>query len=305
MRVSKVSRETKTDWAIRIIVDILVTIVFILMLFPLIYIVSCSISNPALVNTGKVWLFPRKITFDGYRQIFHYSKVLIGYRNTIFFTVFGTAINLLVTLPAAYALSKRSLKGRRLIMLIFVFTMYFSGGLIPTYLLVKNLGLLNTWAVMLILGAVNVYNLIIARTFFETGVPKEIEESAMIDGCSWTRTFLLVVLPISKAIVIVMILYYGVSHWNGYFNAMIYLTDRNKVTLQLVLREILLTESSNAELLSSGCGMMSDWDSGAKAQMVTLVRFGLVVVSSVPVMIIYPFFQKYFYKGVMIGSLKG
>lgn len=300
----KTSRETRFDRWVSVLIHLLVSIVFILVLYPLIYVVSCSFSDPALVNIGKVWLFPKGVTLAGYERIFSDSEVLIGYRNTIFYTVAGTSVNLLVTLPAAYALSKKSLKGRKTLMMIFIFTMYFSGGLIPTYLLVKELGLLNTWAVMIILGAVSVYNLIIARTFFESSIPPSIEESARIDGCNWTQTFLLIVLPVSKAIIVVLTLYYAIGHWNGYFNAMIYLSDRNKTTLQLVLREILLTEFSRAEMMGGG-EMMSDMDSGAKVNMASLVRYGLIVVASVPVMVVYPFLQKYFYKGVMLGSVKG
>ena len=300
----KNSRETRFDRFVSVMIHLLVSMVFILVLYPLIYVVSCSFSDPALVNIGKVWLLPKGVTLAGYERIFRDSEILIGYRNTIFYTVAGTSVNLLVTLPAAYALSKKTLKGRKALMMVFIFTMYFSGGLIPTYLLVKELGLLNTWAVMIILGAVSVYNLIIARTFFESSIPASIEESARIDGCNWTQTFLWIVLPVSKAIIVVLTLYYAIGHWNGYFNAMIYLSDRSKTTLQLVLREILLTEFSRAEMMGGG-EMMSDMDSGAKVNMAALVRYGLIVVASVPVMVVYPFLQKYFYKGVMLGSIKG
>ncbi len=227
---------------------------------------------------------------------------MIGYRNTIFYTVAGTLVNLALTLPAAYALSKKDLVGRNVIMFFMAITMYFSGGMIPTYLLVKSLNLLNTWVVLLIIGAVSTYNLIIARTFFITGVPHELEEASIIDGCSQARTFLLIVLPVSKALIGVMALYYGVGHWNSFFSALIYITDRNKVPLQLVLRQILIGEQMREEMLEEA---MSDEMQLLRLQLATLIKFGVIVVSSAPVMVAYPFLQKYFNKGIMLGSLKG
>jgi putative aldouronate transport system permease protein len=280
----------------------LLTVLFLVVLYPLIFIVSASFSDPQLVSSGKVFLLPKGINVEGYVRIFRDKEIMIGYRNTIFYTVAGTLVNLALTLPAAYALSKKDLVGRRVIMLFMALTMYFSGGMIPTYLLVKSLNLINTWIILLIGGAVSTYNLIIARTFFITGVPHELEEASIIDGCSQARTFLLIVLPVSKALIGVMALYYGIGHWNSFFSALIYITDRNKVPLQLVLREILIGEQMREEMLEEA---MSDEMQLLRLQLATLIKFGVIVVSSAPVMVAYPFLQKYFNKGIMLGSLKG
>lgn len=280
----------------------LLTVLFLVVLYPLIFIVSASFSDPQLVSTGKIYLLPKGFNIEGYVRIFRDKEIMIGYRNTIFYTVAGTLVNLALTLPAAYALSKKDLVGRNVIMFFMAITMYFSGGMIPTYLLVKSLNLLNTWVVLLIIGAVSTYNLIVARTFFITGVPHELEEAAIIDGCSQAKTFLLIVLPVSKALIGVMALYYGVGHWNSFFSALIYITDRNKVPLQLVLREILIGEQMREEMLEEA---MSDEMQLLRLQLATLIKFGVIVVSSAPVMVAYPFLQKYFNKGIMLGSLKG
>lgn len=282
----------------------IVTFIMVIVLYPLLYILSCSISNPDLVSVGKVWLLPKDITFEGYKRVFLDPEIMIGYRNTIFYTVFGTLINLILTLTAAYGLSKKKMMGRNIIMLFMVFTMYFGGGMIPTYLLMKNLKLLNTYGVLLLCSAISTYNLIIARTFFTNGVPAELEESAMIDGCSVTKTFLKIILPLSKALIGVMALYYGVGHWNSYFSALIYLTDRKKITLQLVLREILISNQMKSEMFQSG-KLIRDEEMAAQVKIAGLIRYSVIVVSSVPVLTIYPFLQKYFDKGVMLGSLKG
>lgn len=280
----------------------LLTVLFLVVLYPLIFIVSASFSDPQLVSTGKIYLLPKGFNIEGYVRIFRDKEIMIGYRNTIFYTVAGTLVNLALTLPAAYALSKKDLVGRNVIMFFMAITMYFSGGMIPTYLLVKSLNLLNTWVVLLIIGAVSTYNLIVARTFFITGVPHELEEAAIIDGCSQARTFLLIVLPVSKALIGVMALYYGVGHWNSFFSALLYITDRNKVPLQLVLREILIDEQMRGEMLDEA---MSDEMQALRLQLATLIKYGVIVVSSAPVMVAYPFLQKYFNRGIMLGSLKG
>ena len=280
----------------------LLTVLFLVVLYPLIFIVSASFSDPQLVSTGKIYLLPKGFNIEGYVRIFRDKEIMIGYRNTIFYTVAGTLVNLALTLPAAYALSKKDLVGRNVIMFFMAITMYFSGGMIPTYLLVKSLNLLNTWVVLLIIGAVSTYNLIVARTFFITGVPHELEEAAIIDGCSQAKTFLLIVLPVSKALIGVMALYYGVGHWNSFFSALLYITDRNKVPLQLVLREILIGEQMREEMLEEA---MNDEMQALRLQLATLIKYGVIVVSSAPVMVAYPFLKKYFNRGIMLGSLKG
>lgn len=283
---------------------ILLTLLMLLILYPLIYILSASISDPDLVKRGEIVLLPKGITLEGYFRVFQEKDILIGYRNTILYTVGGTLINLLLTLPAAYTLSKRHLVGRNFFMFLMAFTMYFSGGIIPTYLLMKNLNLINNYFVLMICGGVSTTNLIISRTFFANGVPQELEESAFIDGCNVIRTFTTIVLPLSKALIGVMALYYGVVHWNSFFNALIYLTDRAKIPLQLVLREILVEQQVKANMMAAG-GAVDELLLDQQMRVAELVKYAVIVVSSLPVLIAYPFLQKYFDKGVMIGSLKG
>lgn len=273
-------------------------VLLILVLYPLILILSCSISDPQLVATGRVLLFPKGITFDGYRQILKNKDILIGYGNTVFYTVAGTLINLAVTVPAGYALTKRTLPGGKFFMAFFMFIMYFSGGLIPTFLVVKGLGLYNTRLVLLVLGAYNTYNCIICRTFFSS-MPKELEEAAVIDGCSVTGTFFKVVLPLSKALMGVMVLYFAVGHWNAYFDALIYIKDDALQPLQVFLRRILILAQQQAKMEEAAEYAQS------LADLEALIRYAVIVVSSLPLLIVYPFLQKYFDQGVMIGSVKG
>lgn len=272
-------------------------------LYPLIYIVSASISDPATVNSGEMWLLPKGVTFEGYKIIFDNPDIWKGYLNTIFYTVLGTVINLAVTIPAAYALSRRDFAGRGLLMGMFVLTMFFSGGLIPTYLVVKNLGLIDTVWSMVLPNAAAVWNIIVARVFFQTSIPKELEEAAIIDGCSNFKMFAKIILPLSMPIIAVMALFYGVGHWNGYFNALIYLSDKALYPLQLVLREILVLQemSSNSTEISSSLAEAMN----SKQQLAAVIKYGVMIVSTLPIIIIYPFLQRFFVKGVMIGSLKG
>jgi putative aldouronate transport system permease protein len=297
-----VIKESFGDKIFNVINLIILTLVLIAVLVPLIHIGSASVSDPDLVSTGKVFIIPKGLNIEGYKKVFQSKDIMVGYRNTIFYTVVGTLANLAVTLPAAYALSKKRLIGRNAIMFFMAFTMYFSGGMIPTYLLIRVLKLLNTYAVLIVSGLVSTYNLIICRTFFAS-IPPDLEEAAMIDGCSTTRTFLTIVLPLSKALMGVMVLYYGVGHWNSYFNALIYLTDRTKIPLQLVLREILVEQQIASSLLELD-GMAEDMQA-MQMKMANLIKYTVIVVSSLPVLIVYPFLQKYFDKGVMLGSLKG
>ena len=292
-------RQSKGDRIFDAVNLTLMTLLMLIVLYPLVYILSASISNPDLVNRGEIWLLPKGITFEGYIRVFQDNEIMIGYRNTIFYTVAGTIVNLFFTLTAAYALSKRELKGRSIFMFFFAFTMYFSGGMVPTYLLMRNLNLINTYFVLIICGAVSTSNLIISRTFFANGVPQDIEEAAFIDGCSPIRAFIVIVLPLSKALIGVMALYYGVGQWNAYFNAMIYLTDAELYPLQLVLRGILLTTEATLESGSDPETLM------AQQRLGEVIKYGVIVVSALPAMIAYPFVQKNFVKGVMIGSLKG
>ena len=271
-----------------------------LVLYPLILVLSSSVSDPVAVAAGKVILFPKGFTLSGYERVFRDQNIMRGYCNTLLYTVLGTCINLAVTLPAGYAMTKTEVPGVKLVMMLFLFTMYFSGGLIPSFLLVKNLELYNTRAVLLILGAFSVYNCIICRSFF-AALPKELEEAAFIDGSSYLNTFFKIVLPLSKALLGVMVLYFAVGHWNSYFKAMIYTYDKEIQPLQLFLRRILILEVSSAEMMGAG----GDELAAQQQYIAALIKYAVIVVSSLPLMIIYPFLQKYFEKGVLIGSVKG
>ena len=296
-------RKLNSDNVFGVVNYILVSLLVLIVLYPLIFVVSASFSDPILVNSGKVWLLPKGLTIEGYRNVLEYEMVWVGYGNTIVYTLVGTLINLALTLITAYALSRKDLIGRNFFTLLFAFTMYFSGGLIPTYITVKNLGLLDTRAVMLILGAISMYNVIITRTYFSNNIPFELQEAAFLDGCSDVNLFLKVVLPLSPPIIAVMALYYAVGHWNSYFNAMIYLTDRYKMTLQIFLREVLLLNQL-ADMMGS-----ADTDEmmriAERQKMAMIMKYCLIVVSSAPILCVYPFLQRYFVKGIMVGAVKG
>lgn len=291
---------TKSDRVFEIINYCLVTLLLLIVLYPLIYVLSCSISSPELVATGKVIFFPRGVTLAGYKRVFQDSNILTGYKNTLIYTAVGTLVNLLVTVPAGYALAKKELPGKNLLMYFFMFTMYFSGGMIPTFLLVKSLGLYNTRTVLLILGAFSTYNCIICRTFF-SAIPKELEEAAEIDGSSPLRTFVQIILPTSQALLGVMVLYFAVAHWNSYFSALMYVSDDKIKPLQLFLRKILILQEASSSMLDG----MNDDAIAEQAKLKELIKYSVIVVSSLPVLILYPFLQKYFAQGVMIGSVKG
>ena len=286
------------DW----VASLLGGIVLVLTLYPWIYVLSASFSDPVSVTTGKVTLLPVQPTLDGYATIFQYGPIWLGYRNTLFYTIVGTLINMAVTLPCAYALSRRDFVGRNVLSIFFAFTMFFSGGLIPTYLVVKQLKMLNTVWALLLPTAMSVWNMIIARTYFQNSIPAGLEEAATIDGCSNLKLFFQIILPLSQPIIAVLILYYAVGHWNEYFNALIYLNDQNIYPLQLILRNILLLDQMFD---------MMDSDPEARQEMMRLLqmkesmKFGIIVLSTLPVMVLYPFLQKFFVKGVMIGAIKG
>ncbi|MBM7584513.1 putative aldouronate transport system permease protein [Bacillus pakistanensis] len=303
--MSSVVKETKTDKIFKAMNYVFLLIALLLVLYPLIYIISASVSNPSDVNSGEMWLFPKGFTLDGYKLIFENDQIWRGYLNTIIYTVLGTAVNLLFTLPAAYALSRKDLVGRNIFMGIFVFTMFFSGGLIPSYLLVKSLGMLDTIWAMILPNAVAVWNLIVARVFFQVTIPKELEEAAVIDGCTNLKMFVKIVLPLSTPIIAVMALFYGVGHWNGYFNALIYLSDKDLYPLQLVLREILVLQAMSSDMAGGTISSSMAEAQHSKAELAQIIKYGVMIVSTLPIIIVYPFLQRYFVKGVMIGSVKG
>jgi putative aldouronate transport system permease protein len=299
LKSKKNTRRTKEDKVFDVINVFLVAMIVLLVIYPLYFIVIASISNPNMIYEGKVWFLPKELTFEGYERILRDSKIWLGYKNSIVYTVVGTIVNVSFTLMAAYALSRKDLYGRNTIMFLFLMTMFFSGGLIPTYLVVKNLGLLNTMWALILPKAVAVWNVIVAKTFFESTIPGELLEASRIDGCNDVKFFWKIVLPLSKPIVAVMVLFYAVGHWNSYFDALIYLNNENLYPLQLILRNILIQNQASTM-------MISDLDSLAAKQRVSeLIKYGVIIVSSLPLLIVYPFVQKYFVKGVMIGGIKG
>lgn len=291
-------KQSKGDRLFTIVNDLLLLVGFLIVLYPLIYILSSSFSAPKAVATGKVILWPVDISLRGFEAVFEHKAIVTGFLNTIFYTVVGTAVNIVMTIMAAYPLSRKTMVGRRPILFLFTFTMIFNGGLIPSYLLNSDLGLINTRAVMIIPLAISVYNVIICRTFFESTIPDELLEASQIDGCSHFRFLLQMVIPLSKSIIAVLVLYYALGHWNSYFQAFIYITDRSKFPLQIILRDILVLNSVN--------DIIADPQLYAARQgMAELLKYSLIVVSSAPFMIAYPFVSKHFVKGVMIGSVKG
>ncbi len=283
-----------------IVVFIIAMLLVVIVLYPLILVVSSSLSEPTYVASGQVVLLPKGFTLEGYKRVFQDPNIMIGYANSIFYTVVGTLINVVVTVPAGYCLSKTYVSGMKFFMKFFLVTMYFGGGLIPTFLMVRSLGLYNTRTILLVLGAFSTYNCIICRTFF-AGLPKELEEAAYIDGASVIKTFVKIVLPLSKALIGVMVLYFAVGRWNSYFSAMIYTFDTDIQPLQLFLRRILVLQQNSEDMMSNA----SDEFIAQQQSVAALIKYAVIVVSSLPFMIIYPFLQKYFEKGVMLGSVKG
>lgn len=287
------------DRILYFVVYTVILLFLLVILYPVIFIVSASFSEGSEVQLGHVYLWPVKPTLEGYRAVFSHRNIMTGYRNTILYTLGGTLINVVVTILCAYPLSRRDMPLRGFFVFLFVFTMFFGGGLIPTYLLVNSLGMVNTFWALLIPGAMSVYNMIITRTFFQNGVPHELLEASQIDGCSDARYFFSILLPLSQAVISVISLYYAVAHWNSYFSALIYIRDKQLQPLQLILRSILLStrvslnEFEDPDLLEGKIGLEF------------LVKFALIVVSSAPIMCLYPFVQKFFAKGVMLGSVKG
>lgn len=289
------------DRVFDILVYCIAILAFLIVLIPLMNVISSSFSSGKMVQTGRIRIFPKEFTLDAYKMVFGYRDIWIGYRNTIFYTFVGTALNVIFTILMAYPLSRKDLRGKGIIMKLLVFTMMFSGGLIPNYLLVKNLHLLNTaWALWLP-GLLSVYNVIVMRTFFQTTIPDELLEAAQMDGCTNRKYLVKVVLPLSKTILAVMVLLYAVGHWNNYFSAMLYLNEKSKYPLQIFLRDILISSKVDMSAMNGG----DVQEMLKKQEMQILMKYSLIVVSSVPVFIMYPFVQKYLVKGVMIGSVKG
>lgn len=293
------NRQSKSERLFDWIVHAILILICLIVLYPLVFVVIASISSADAVMRGEVWLWPKDITFVGYNKIFKNNDILTGYGNTLVYTIVGTSINLVMSIAAAYPLSRKDFFGRGTLSALMVFTMFFSGGMVPTYLLIKNLGMLNSMWALILPGAISVYNVLIMRTFFQNGIPYEVQEAAQIDGCSNISTLLRIILPLSMPIIAVMILFYSVGHWNAYFNAMIYLTDRDMWPLQLFLREILI-QGQMQEMLGIG-----DESQARLVMEGEAIKYAAVIVANLPVLCLYPFLQKYFVKGVMIGAVKG
>ena len=279
---------------------ILITALFALVVFiPLWNIVVSSFSDVNAVLGGRVSLWPVDFSLDGYKAVLSNRDVGTGYLNTLAYTVIGTIVNISVTMICAYPLTRRELPFRGLIMFLFTFTMFFGGGLIASYLNISNLHMINTFWVMILPGAMSVYNMVLARTFIQSSIPNDLMEAARIDGCSYTRYFFKIVLPLSPAILAVLALNYAVGHWNSYFSALIYLRDRSRFPLQLFLREILIANTIDDSLL------VDPESNEIRQGLADVLKYALIVISTLPVLCFYPFAQRYFMQGIMIGSLKG
>ena len=291
-------RVSPADRIFDILNYVFLTLCLLIVAYPLYFIVIASVSDPTAVYAGKVILWPARFTLEGYQRILDYESFFTGYRNTVIYTVVGTTVNVLITIPGAYALSRKDLVGRNIFMMGVTFTMIFSGGLIPTYLLVISLNLYNTMWALILPVAVSAWNLIVARTFFQQTIPDELLEAATLDGAGNTQFFLRVVLPLSKSIIAVMVLFYAVNHWNSYINALIYLKSAEKYPLQLVLRNILF-ENSLGDMVEDASTL------ALQQRLGDLIKYGIIIASSLPLLILYPFLQRFFIQGVMIGAVKG
>ncbi|MFS0725522.1 carbohydrate ABC transporter permease [Paenibacillus sp. 1P07SE] len=292
-------RQSVQDHIVEIVNLILLSLIALAVIYPLVFVFSASISNQTYVFNGQMWLWPRDISLVGYEKIFQNREVLTGYLNTLLYTSVGTLVNVILTVMAAYPLSRRDFRGRHLFTGMMVFTLFFSGGLIPTYMVVRSLGIMNTMWALILPGAVSVWNIIIMRTFFQSSIPDGIQEAAQIDGCRNLQILTRIVLPLSAPILAVMVLFYSVGHWNAFFNALIYLTDRELYPLQLFLREILIQDQME-EMVNVGDNTNAQNILDREA-----VKYAMVIVANLPILMLYPFLQKYFAKGVMIGAIKG
>ncbi len=290
---------SRGDTVYYVVSGILMTVLLAAALYPMIFVLSASFSSGDAVSSGRVVLWPVELNFEGYKTVFRNNDILRAYGNTLLYTVVGTVINVIMALITAYPLSFKNLKGRGFFMLLFTFTMFFSGGMIPAYININNLHMRNTLWVMVIPGALSVYNMIITRTFIQSSIPYDMYEAASMDGCSETRYFFSFVLPLSKAIIAVNALFSAVGHWNAYFNAMIYLDERAKLPLQNIMRELLVMNEMNlSDLIDPEQAILM-------LNSVAVLKYALIVVATLPILCAYPFAQKYFVKGVMIGSIKG
>jgi putative aldouronate transport system permease protein len=287
------------DLAFIVANNLFLVMILVAILFPLIFVVSASFSDPIAVSTGQVFLWPVRFTTKAYSTIYHYSAIWVGYMNSIFYTVVGTLVNIVITVLAAYPLSRKDLYGKNPLLFLFIFTMLFSGGLIPFYLTVNQIGLYNTRWALIIPSALSVWNMMIAITYFRTSIPLEFLEAAQLDGCNDFQFLWRIVLPLSAPMIAVLCLFYAVGHWNEYFGALIFLSNKDYFPLQLVLRDILISSAIDIN-------MLRDVETLAERQgLRELLKYALIVVASVPVLAMYPFVQKHFVKGMLLGGIKG
>ena len=299
-------RRTGADKVFDTVNVIIMALLLLVTIYPLYFVLIASISDPFEVVQGNVFLYPKGFSLDAYKNVFDEPRIWIGYRNTIFYTITGTLFSLFLTIPSAYALSKKSLPGRSLLNIYFLIPMYFSGGLIPTYLVIKSMQLVNRWYSLIFIGASSVYNMIVTRVYFQSNVPEELYESARIDGASEIKTFVSIAMPLVMPIVAVMTLFFAVARWNDYFNALVYVTKNDYLPLQMVLRSILLHSATALENLDT-----SSMDANAVKQaarlsyMAEAMKYALIIVASLPLLVAYPFVQKHFFKGMLIGAIKG
>src|SRR5690625_941562 len=291
---------TMSDKTFNVLNKTLLIIIVGLILYPSVFVVSASISDPTAVSSGKMWLWPVDITFAGYERIFQSEEIWLGYKNTIIYTLVGTALHLFVLLPCAYALSRKELMAKKFILWFVLFTMLFNGGLIPTYLIIKSLGMLDTMWAIVIPNVVGAWSILVARAFFQQSIPDQLVEASKIDGASDFYIFFRIVLPLSVPIIAVMALFHAVNLWNQYFNALIYLSDRDKFPLQLILREILVV--NQMQLNDPGGGGAESLVDQVKTA--GLIKYAVIIVSSLPLLMVYPFIQRYFVQGVLTGSIK-
>src|SRR5690625_10959 len=293
-------RFSLSDKSFDILNNLFLIIILVLVVYPLVFVLSASISDPTAVSSGKMWLWPVDITFKGYERVFADGAIWRGYGNTIIYTLVGTAVHLFVLLPCAYALSRKELMGKKIILWFILFTMLFNGGLIPTYLIIKSLGMLDTMWAIVIPNVVGAWSILVARAFFQQSIPDQLVEASKIDGASDFYIFFRIVLPLSVPIIAVMALFHAVNLWNQYFNALIYLSDRDKFPLQLILREILVV--NQMQLNDPGGGGAESLVDQVKTA--GLIKYAVIIVSSLPLLMVYPFIQRYFVQGVLIGSIK-
>ena len=300
---TKPVKRCREDVIFDTVIFILLTLILFVVAYPLYWVIISSFSDPTAVSAGKVLLRPMGFTLKGYVEVFKNSQVMRGFFNSIVITFVGVCVNLAVTLPTAYALSRDNFSGKKPITVFYMITMFFGGGMIPTYLVVKNMQLLNTIWALVLPGCLSVYNMIVARTFFKSNISEELYEAGEIDGCTQSRFFFQIALPLSKAIIAIMVLYYGVGHWNSYFSALLYISDQDKYPLQLVLRNILITNQTALSQTATTAAARAALQE--QQQLIDVMKYSLIIISSVPVLIMYPLVQKHFVKGVMIGSVKG